>query len=161
MGQFLTYLYVLLLPVIILNLIYLTYPTKIMAKVITKSAPWRLRGKPRTIRRTRVKKYKVPETKHQNKTKKPSGATMRTYLFPALFTTFKVGCQVEVFLQQYSGPPYSHLAFQSKQALQPTSPSVQFDADISYWRRQPHIEMHGQRHTSLQRPPSHQEQWTS
>ena len=35
-GQFLTYLYILLLLVIILNLIYLTYPTKIVAKVITK-----------------------------------------------------------------------------------------------------------------------------
>jgi hypothetical protein len=34
-GQFLTYLYILLLPVIIINLIYLTYPTKIVAKVIT------------------------------------------------------------------------------------------------------------------------------
>ena len=28
---------------------------------------------------------------------------------------------------------------------------------ISYWRRQPHIKMHGQRHTSLHRPTSQQE----
>ncbi len=60
-GQFLTYLYVLLLPVIVPNLIYLAYPTNIVAKVITKSAPWRLRGKPRAIRHTRVKRYKIPK----------------------------------------------------------------------------------------------------
>jgi hypothetical protein len=90
-GQLLTYLYLLLLPVIVLNLIYLTYPTEFMVKVITKSAPWRLRGRPRAIRRTRVKRYKIPEQKLQNKSEKPCGATMRTYLFPALFTAFKVG----------------------------------------------------------------------
>jgi hypothetical protein len=67
--------------------------------------------------------------KHQNKSEHPSGATMRTYLFPALFTTFKVGCRVEAFLRRYSCPPYSHLAFQSKQTLQPTSPPVRFDSN--------------------------------
>jgi hypothetical protein len=91
MGQFLTYLYILLLPVIVLNLIYLAYPTKIVAKVITKPAPWRLWGRPRAIRCTRVKRYKIPEQKLQNKSEKPSGATMRTYLFPVLFTAIKVG----------------------------------------------------------------------
>ncbi len=130
-GQFLTYLYVILLPVIIFNLIYLTYPTKVMAKVITKSAPWRLRGKPCAIRHTRVKRYKIPMRKHQDKNKNSGTcrATLRTYLFPALFTAFKVGCRVEAFLQCYSGPPYSHLAFQSKKTLQPTSPPVRFDSD--------------------------------
>ncbi len=123
-GQFSTYLYVLFLPVVVLNLTYLAYPTKIVAKVITKSAPWHLRGRPRTIHRTRVKRYNIPKQKLQTKSEKPSGATMRTYLFPALFTAFKVGCRVEAFLQRYSGPPYSHLAFQSKQTLQPTSPPV-------------------------------------
>ena len=54
---------------------------------------------------------------------------MWTYLFPALFTAFKVGCRVEAFLRQYSGPPYSPLAFQSKQTLQPMSPLVRFDSD--------------------------------
>jgi hypothetical protein len=125
-GQFLTYLYILLLPVIILNLIYLAYPTKIVAKVITKLAPLHLRGRPCAIRRTRVKRYKIPEQKLQNKSEKPSGATMQTYLFPALFTAFKVGCRVKAFFRQYSGPPYSYLAFQSKQTLQPMSPVSPF-----------------------------------
>ena len=125
-GKILTYLYVILLPVIIFNLIYLSYPTKIVAKVNTKSAPWHLWGKPCAIRRTRVKRYKIPVRKHQDKNENSGtcGATIRTYLFPALFTAFMVGCQMEAFLRHYSNPPYSHLAFQSKQTLQPTSPPV-------------------------------------
>jgi hypothetical protein len=58
---------------------------------------------------------------------------MRTYLFPALFTAFKVGCQVEAFLQRFSGPPtwvHSHLAFQSEVTLQSASPPVRFDSDF-------------------------------
>ena len=126
-GQLLTYLYILLLPVINLNLIDLTYPTKFTAKVITKSAPWCLQGRPPAICRTRVKRYKIPVRKLQHKSKNPCGATMRTYLFPALFTAFKVGCRVESFLRQFSSPPRSHLAFQSKQT--PTTLPVRFDSD--------------------------------
>ena len=114
-GQLLTYLYPLLLPVIVLNLIHLAYPTEFVAKVISKLAPWRLRRRPCAIRRTRVKRYKIPVRKLQNKSENLRGATMRTYLFPALFTAFKVGCRVESFLRQFSGPLCSHLAFQSKQ----------------------------------------------
>ncbi len=57
---------------------------------------------------------------------------MRTYLFPALFTAFKVGCQVEAFLRRFSGPPtwiHPHLAFQSEAMLQSESPPVRFDSD--------------------------------
>jgi hypothetical protein len=90
-GQLLIYLYLLLLPVIVLNLIHLAYPTKFVAKVITKSAPWCLRGRPCAICCTRVKRYKIPEQELQNKNKNLRGATMRTYLFPALFIAFKVG----------------------------------------------------------------------
>jgi hypothetical protein len=126
-GQLLTYLYILLLPVIVLNLIRLTYPTKFVVKMITKSAPWHLRGRPRAIPRTRVKRYKTPERKLQNKNKNLRGATMRTYLFPALFTAFKVGCHVEAFLRQFSGPLCSHLAFQSKQT--PSTLPVRFNSD--------------------------------
>ena len=57
---------------------------------------------------------------------------MRTYLFPALFTAYKVGCRVEAFLQRFSGPStwvHSHLAFQSEATLQPASSPVRFDSD--------------------------------
>ena len=57
---------------------------------------------------------------------------MQTYLFPALFTAYKVGCRVEAFLQCFSGPPtwvHSHLAFQSEATLQSASSLVRFDSD--------------------------------
>jgi hypothetical protein len=78
-GQLLTYLYLLLLPVIVLNLIRLAYPTEFVAKVIIKSAPWHLRGRPHNTRRTRVKRYKIPVRKLQKKVKtyveQPCGLT--------------------------------------------------------------------------------------
>jgi hypothetical protein len=97
--EILTYLYFNFLLIFIIILLHLTYPTNFMAKVITKSTPWGFRGRPRAIRHTRVKRYKIPVRKLQIKSKKHlRGAAMRTYLFPALFTAFKVGCHVEVFL---------------------------------------------------------------
>ena len=57
---------------------------------------------------------------------------MQTYLFPALLTTYTVGCQVEAFLRRFSGPPtwvHSHLAFQSEATLQSASSLVRFDSD--------------------------------
>jgi hypothetical protein len=129
--QILTYLILNFLPIIIFTLIYLTYPTKPLAMAITKSAPWRLRGKPRTIRCTRIKRYKIPARNYQanNET---SGATMRTYLFPALIAAYKVGCCLESFLQLFSSPPTwapIYLALQSKTTLQSASPLVRFDSD--------------------------------
>ena len=125
--EILTYLYFNFLPVFIIILLHLAYPTKFVAKVITKSAFWRLRGRPCAICRTRVKRYKILVRKLQNKSENLRGATMRTYLFLALFTAFKVGCRVESFLRQFSGPLRSHLAFQSKQT--PTNLPVRFDSD--------------------------------
>jgi hypothetical protein len=101
MGQDIsTYLFLNFLPIFIIILLHVAYPTKTLATAIGKSAPWHFRGKPRTICRMRVKRYKIPVRKHQdkNKTSGTSGATMQTYLFPALFTALKVGCQVEAFL---------------------------------------------------------------
>jgi len=57
---------------------------------------------------------------------------MQTYLFLVLFTTYKVGCRVEVFLRHFSGPPtwvHSHLAFQSEATLQSVSAPVRLDSD--------------------------------
>jgi hypothetical protein len=57
---------------------------------------------------------------------------MQTYMFPALFTAYKVGCRVEAFLRRFSGPPtwvHSHLAFQCEAMLQSVSSPVRFDSD--------------------------------
>jgi len=132
--QTFTYLFLNFLPTFIIILLHLAYPTKTLATAIIKSASWRLQGKPRAIRRTRVKRYKIPVRKHLDKNEKSRtcGATMRTYLFPALFTAYKVGCRVEAFLRRFSGPPtwvHSHLAFQSESTLQSASSPVRFDSD--------------------------------
>ena len=129
--EILTYLILNFLPIIIYTLIYLAYPTKTLATAITRLAPWHLRGKPPTICCTRIKRYKIPVRNYQAKDK-TSGATMRTYLFPALFAAYKVGCCMEAFLRRFSGLPTwapSHLAFQSKGTLQPAPPPVRFDSD--------------------------------
>jgi hypothetical protein len=57
---------------------------------------------------------------------------MRTYLFLALFTAYKVGCRVEAFLRCFSSPPiwvHSHLAFHYEATLQSASSPVRFDSD--------------------------------
>ena len=51
------------------TLLNLAYPTKTLATAIIKLAPWRLRGKPRAIRRTRIKRYKIPVRDNQAKNK--------------------------------------------------------------------------------------------
>jgi hypothetical protein len=129
--QILTYLILNFLPIIIFTLIYLTYLTKTLAMAIPKSAPWRLWGKPRTILCTRIKRYKI-SVRYYQVNNKTSGATMRTYLFLALFATYKIGCCMEAFLQCFSGPPTwapIYLALQSEATLQPASLPVRFDTD--------------------------------
>jgi hypothetical protein len=131
-STYLFYLFLNFLPTFIMIFFHLTYPTKTLAKAMVKSAPWRLWGNPRAIRRTRIKKYKIPVRDHQAKKNTTSGATIRTYLFLAIFAAYKVGCCVEIFLQHFSGPPtwdHSHLAFQSEAMLQSASPLVRFDSD--------------------------------
>jgi len=86
-----TYIFLNFLPIFIFILLHLAYPTKTLATAIIKSTPWRLWGKPRAIRRTRIKRYKIPVRDNQAKNK-TSGATIRTYLFPGLFAAYKVGC---------------------------------------------------------------------
>jgi hypothetical protein len=130
-STYLFYLFLNFLPTFIMIFFHRAYPTKTLAKAIVKLALWPLRGKPRAIRRTRIKRYKIPARDHQAKNK-TSGATIRTYLFPALFAAYKVGCRGEFFLRHFSGPPtwdHSHLAFQSEATLQSASPPVRFDSD--------------------------------
>ncbi len=50
-------------------LCHLTYPTKNLATTIHKTAPWRLKGKPRVVQRKRVKRYNKPIRELQDKAK--------------------------------------------------------------------------------------------
>ncbi len=76
-------------------LCHLAYPTKNLATTIHKTAPWRLKGKPCVVQHKRVKRYKKPIRELQDKAK---NQTLQTYLFPAVFAAFKVGCCIESFL---------------------------------------------------------------
>ncbi len=99
-----TYLLLLqILPKIILMLCHLAYPTKNLVKMIKRAAHWRLEEKPRIVQWKRVKRYKKPVREVQDKVK--DQRMLRTYLFPAAFAAFKVGCRVEFFIRRFSGPP--------------------------------------------------------
>jgi hypothetical protein len=125
-----TYLLLLqILSKIILTLCHLAYPTKNLATTIQRTAPWRLKGKPCVAPRRRVKRYKKPVRKLQNKIE---DHTLQTYLSSAAFAAFKVGCRVESFIRRFSGPPIwdpSCLALQCKTTLQAAPPPVRFDSD--------------------------------
>ncbi len=98
-----TYLFLLqILPSIILMLCHLAYPTKNLATRIQRTALWCLKGKPCVVPHRRVKRYKKPVRKLQNKIK---DHTLQTYLFPAAFATFKIGCCVESFIRRFLGLP--------------------------------------------------------
>ncbi len=110
-------------------LCHLAYPTKNLATTIHKMAPWRLKGKPCIFQRKRVKRYKKPIRELQDKAK---NQMLQTYLFPAAFATFKVGCHFESFLQCFLGPPIwdlTCLALQIQSMLQLASPPVRFNSD--------------------------------
>jgi hypothetical protein len=124
--------YLLLLQIfskIILTLCHLAYPTKNLATRIQRMAPWRLKGKPCVVPRRRVKRYKKPVRKLQNKIK---DHTLQTYLFPAAFAAIKVGCRIESVIRHFSGPPIwdpSRLVLQCETMLQTAPPPVRFDSD--------------------------------
>ncbi len=124
-----TYLFIQLLPTTIYALCYLTYPTKNLITTIQRMAPLHLKGKPCVAQCKRVKRYKKPVRELQDKVK---NHTLRTYLFPAAFAAFRVGCRLESFLQRFSGPPIwdpTCLALQSETTLGTAPPLVRFDSD--------------------------------
>ncbi len=121
-----TYLFLLLLPTTIYVLCLLAYPTKNLIATIQRMAHWRLEGKPCANQRKRVKRYKTPIKRMQDRAE---SQMLWTYLFPAAFAAFKVGCRVESFIRHFLGPPIwdpTCLALQSKTALQTAPPLVRF-----------------------------------
>jgi hypothetical protein len=129
--QVMTYLLLLqILPQIIRTLCHLAYPTKNLVKTIQRAAHWRLEEKPCVVQRRRVKRYKKPVRELQDKVE--DQRTLRTYLIPAAFAAFNVGCCVESFIRHFLGLPIwdpTCLALQSKTALQTAPPLVRFDSD--------------------------------
>ncbi len=125
--QVMTYLFLLLLPTIIYVLCLLAYPTKNLIATIQRTAHWRLEEKLCVNQRKRVKRYKTPIKRMQYRAE---SQMLRTYLLPAAFAAFRVGCCIESFVRRFTGPPIRDptcLAHQSKATLQLAPPLVCFD----------------------------------
>jgi hypothetical protein len=124
-----TYLFLLLLPTTIYMLCLLAYPTKNLIATIQRTTHWRLEGKPCINQRKRVKRYKTPIKRMQDRAE---SQMLQTYLLPAAFAAFRIGYRVEMFVQRFTGPPIRDptcLAHQSKAMLQLAPPLVRFNSD--------------------------------
>ncbi len=124
-----TYLFLLLLPTTIYVLCFLAYSTKNLIATIQRMAHWHLEGKPCVNRRKRVKRYKTPIKRMQDRAE---SQMLQAYLLPAAFAAFKVDCCVEYFIRRFSGPPIRDptcLAHQSEATLQLAPPPARFDLD--------------------------------
>ena len=134
-GQYLTYLFVVLLPFIIHSLIYHVIPRdpielKIFMRALFQGPPWALRGTCRLVSRKKVKRYKKTQVsmvcegvKLKNK--------LRTYLYPFGMASFLVGCHVEFFIHQLGclGRPPDCFTTLASKAGPPYNPYLSFDSD--------------------------------
>ncbi len=115
-GQFLTYLFIYILPYFIHFLVDNLLPTdpvilKSTTRIFVTERPWFLRGggiflngivrltHHRTVPCKKVKQYKKPtarlKSEGDSKLKR-----LRNYLFPLAVTTFRVGCRIEEFIRR-------------------------------------------------------------
>ena len=131
-----TYLQLHLIPIVLHHLIHLVLPEDpmsfhILAKTIVKTSASRLRGHPCDARPKRCKCFKKQKKKMvgiaiQDKTitnKLPS------YLVPALFAAFKVGCCVKNKLRRFLCPILWAPWFLALQGALLAHPAVRFDSD--------------------------------
>ena len=113
--QILTYLLLHVIPLLLHQLVYLVLPYDPMSfhlleKTIAQTSAWRLRGHPHDARPKRLKCFKKPKKKMvseeiQDKTIKHSFTKkLPTYLMPAFFTAFKVGCCVKNKVRHFLRP---------------------------------------------------------
>jgi hypothetical protein len=133
----LAYLLLHFTPLLIYHLLYLVLPQdptsfRLLAKTIAQTSAWHLRGHPRGARPKRVKCFKKPKKKLVSNEIQDKTITKKlpTYLVPALFATFKVGCRVEnkirLFLRPLQQRAPRVLALQSAFL---NNPAVRFDSD--------------------------------
>ncbi len=106
-----TYLLLQLIPIVIHHLVHLVLPEdpmsfRILAKTIAETSAWRLRGHPQDARPKRFKCFKKPKMKMVSKAIQDKTITKKlpSYLAPALFAAFKVGCRVEIELRRFLHP---------------------------------------------------------
>jgi hypothetical protein len=109
--QIATYLLLHIIPLLLHHLVYLTLPKDsksfhILATTIAKTSAWRLPRHPCDARPKAFKCFKKPKKKLVSKAAHNKTITQKlpSYLVPALFATFKVGCRVEFELRRFLRP---------------------------------------------------------
>ncbi len=131
-----TYLLLQLIPIVLHHLVHLVLPEDpmsfhILAKTIAETSAWQLRGHPHNARPKRFKCFKKPKMKMVSKAirDKTIMKKLPSYLTPALFAAFKVGCPVESKLRHFLCPIKRAPWFLALQSASLGDPMVQFDSD--------------------------------
>ena len=138
--QISTYLLLHIIPLLLHHLIYLVLPEdsmsfRLLDKSIAQTSEWRLRGHPHDARPKRFKCFKKPKKKMvseeiQDKTVKYIiTKKLPSYLMPAFFAAFKVGCCVEDKLRRFLRPLQRAPRFLALQGAFLGDPAVRFDSD--------------------------------
>ena len=104
-----TYLLLHLIPIVLYRLVHLVLPKKpmsfrILAKTIAEMSAWRLWGHPHDARPKRFKCFKKQKKVSEAIQDKTIKKKLPSYLAPALFAAFKVGCCVKNKLRRFLRP---------------------------------------------------------
>ena len=126
-----TYLLLQLIPIVLHHIIYLALPKDsklfhILAKTIAETSAWRLRGHPCNARPKKFKCFKKPKKKLVITAAHDKTITkgLPSYLVPALFAAFKVGCRVEIELRRFLCPIQRAPRFLALQSASLSNPPV-------------------------------------
>jgi hypothetical protein len=133
-GQFLTYLFILILPFVIhssiLQVIHCNpKELKILQKAIIQGQPWAHPGTRRSWPRKKVKQYKKPSVSMVCEGAKTN--KLRTHLLPLAMAAFRVGCRVESFLRRSGrlGRPITRFTAMAGEAGSRLNPHMIFDSN--------------------------------
>ena len=131
-----TYLLLHLIPIILHHLVHLVLPEdpmlfRILAKTIAKTSAWQLRGHPYDAHPKRFKCFKKQKKKMVSKAiqDKTIKKNLPSYLVPALFAAFKVGCRIENILRRFLRPVQRAPRFLALQGALLADPAVRFNSD--------------------------------
>ncbi len=126
-----------LIPIILHHLIHLVLPKdpmsfRILAKTIAKTSAWRLRGHPHDAHPKRFKCFKKQKKKMVSIAIQDKTITKKlpSYLVPALFAAFEVGCRVKNKLRRFLRPIQRASRFLALQGALLANPAVRFDLDL-------------------------------
>jgi hypothetical protein len=138
-GQFLTYLYVLFLPIFIRLLFLSAIPQdpclqQATYNVFVRGSSWHLRGSRAPAHHKRVKKCKKPRVRLRSE---QGGGTnnARSYLVPLAFRSFQVGCCLEYWLRcqglrELPKQALSKLTAMNSELQAPGPYPIGFDSDL-------------------------------